>query len=173
MQLVTTPPAAAPATPPAPEVVACDPSAALPAAISAPPKKAPARPAAAQGVLQADGPDQMVKTYRAAMDEGRHTVDPVLTNFKSKFAVDWMPYLNKKWTDAADTAIRAEASMRAERLPLEYVRKEEYRTDIAEIKRLLERIESKVDRKQDRTDSQASVRPVAPGTWRDGRDMTR
>ena len=75
--------------------------------------------------------------------------------------------------DAADTAIRAEASMRAERLPLEYVRKEEYRTDIAEIKRLLERIESKVDRKQDRTDSQASVRPVAPGTWRDGRDMTR
>jgi 2-oxoglutarate dehydrogenase E1 component len=35
----------------------------------------------------------------------RHTVDPVLTNFKSKFAVDWMPFLNKKWTDAADTAL--------------------------------------------------------------------
>jgi 2-oxoglutarate dehydrogenase E1 component len=29
----------------------------------------------------------------------------VLTNFKSKYAVDWSPYLNKKWTDAGDTAI--------------------------------------------------------------------
>ncbi|MES2483071.1 MAG: 2-oxoglutarate dehydrogenase E1 component, partial [Pseudomonadota bacterium] len=59
----------------------------------------------AQGVLPADGPDAMVKTYRAAMDAGKHTVDPVLTNFKSKYAVDWSPYLGKKWTDACDTAI--------------------------------------------------------------------
>ena len=51
--------------------------------------------------------DDMVKEYRAAMDAGRHTVDPVLTNFKSKFAVDWSPYLGKKWTDAGDTAIPA------------------------------------------------------------------
>jgi 2-oxoglutarate dehydrogenase E1 component len=47
----------------------------------------------------------MVKAYRAAMDAGKHTIDPVLTNFKSKYAVDWSPYLGKKWTDAADTAI--------------------------------------------------------------------
>ncbi len=59
----------------------------------------------AQGVLPAEGPDEMVKTYRAAMDEGRHTVDPVLTNFKSKFATDWSPFLGKKWTDSCDTAI--------------------------------------------------------------------
>ncbi len=59
---------------------------------------------AAQG-LGADLGDQMVKTYRAAMDIGRHTVDPVLTNFKSKYAVDWSPFLGKKWTDACDTAI--------------------------------------------------------------------
>ncbi|MCE4536098.1 2-oxoglutarate dehydrogenase E1 component [Pelomonas sp. P7] len=58
-----------------------------------------------QGVLTAEGPDEMVKTYRAAMDEGRHTVDPVLTNFKSKFATDWSPFLGKKWTDNCDTAI--------------------------------------------------------------------
>ncbi|HEV6968082.1 2-oxoglutarate dehydrogenase E1 component [Roseateles sp.] len=58
-----------------------------------------------QGVLTAEGPDEMVKTYRAAMDEGRHTVDPVLTNFKSKFATDWSPFLGKKWTDSCDTAI--------------------------------------------------------------------
>jgi 2-oxoglutarate dehydrogenase E1 component len=49
--------------------------------------------------------DDMVKAYRAAMDAGKHTVDPVLTNFKSKYAVDWSPYLGKKWTDAGDTAI--------------------------------------------------------------------
>jgi 2-oxoglutarate dehydrogenase E1 component len=61
----------------------------------------------AQNVLPADGPDEMVKTYRAAMDEGRHTVDPVLTNFKSKFATDWSPFLGKKWTDSCDTAIPA------------------------------------------------------------------
>ncbi len=70
-----------------------------------------------QGVLPAEGPDAMVKTFRAAMDQGRNTYDPVLTNFKSKYAVDWSPFLNRKWTDSADTA-----------LPL------------AEIKRLAERI---------------------------------
>ena len=59
----------------------------------------------AQGVLPADGPDQMVKDFRAAMDAGKHTNDPVLTNFKSKYAVDWAPFLGKKWTDAADTAL--------------------------------------------------------------------
>ena len=59
----------------------------------------------AQGTLAGDGPDGMVKAYRAAMDEGRHTVDPVLTNFKSKYATDWSPFLGKKWTDSCDTAI--------------------------------------------------------------------
>ncbi len=71
----------------------------------------------AQGVLTSDGPDAMVKAFRAAMDEGKNAYSPVLTNYKSKFAVDWAPFLGKKWTDAADTA-----------LPL------------AEIKRLAERI---------------------------------
>ncbi len=49
--------------------------------------------------------DDMVKAYRAAMDAGKHTIDPVLTNFKSKYSVDWSPFLGKKWTDAGDTAI--------------------------------------------------------------------
>ena len=58
-----------------------------------------------QGVLPAGTGDLMVKEYRAAMDEGKQTSDPVLSNFKGKFAVDWIPFLNKKWTDEADTAI--------------------------------------------------------------------
>ncbi len=71
----------------------------------------------AQGTIAAEVPDQMVKDYRAAMEAGKHTVDPVLTNFKSKYAVDWTPYLNKKWTDAADTALPlAEFRRLAERI---------------------------------------------------------
>jgi 2-oxoglutarate dehydrogenase E1 component len=71
----------------------------------------------AQGVLPANGPDDMVKAFRAAMDAGKHTVDPVLTNFKSKYAVDWAPFLGKKWTDAADTALPlAEVKRLAERI---------------------------------------------------------
>ncbi len=58
----------------------------------------------AQGLGETLG-DDMVKAYRAAMDAGKHTADPVLTNFKSKFAVDWAPFLGKKWTDAGDTAV--------------------------------------------------------------------
>ncbi len=59
---------------------------------------------AVQGLGETLG-DEMVKAYRAALDAGKHTVDPVLTNFKSKYAVDWSPFLGKKWTDAGDTAI--------------------------------------------------------------------
>src|SRR5512140_3614988 len=59
---------------------------------------------ASQGLGETLG-DDMVKAYRAAMDAGKHTTDPVLTNFKSKYAVDWTPFLGRKWTDAADTAI--------------------------------------------------------------------
>ncbi len=49
--------------------------------------------------------DDMVKAYRAAMDAGEHTVDPVLSNFKSKYSVDWSPFVGKKWSDGGDTGI--------------------------------------------------------------------
>jgi len=49
--------------------------------------------------------DDMVKAYRAALDAGQHSVDPLVTNFSSQYTVDWSPYLGKKWTDAGDTAI--------------------------------------------------------------------
>src|SRR4029078_5661116 len=71
----------------------------------------------AQGVLPAEGPDDMMKAFRAAMDAGKHTPYPVLTNYKSKYAVDWTPFLGKKWTDAADTALPlAEIKRLSERL---------------------------------------------------------
>ncbi len=59
---------------------------------------------AAQGLGATLG-DDMAKAYRAALDAGKNTAEPVLTNFKTKFTVDWAPFLGKKWTDAGDTAI--------------------------------------------------------------------
>ncbi len=59
---------------------------------------------ATQGLGETLG-DDMVKAYRSALDAGKHTDDPVLTNFKTKFTVDWSPFMGKKWTDAGDTAI--------------------------------------------------------------------
>src|SRR5207249_11627585 len=71
----------------------------------------------AQGMIAADEPEQMIKHYRDTLDAGKQTVSPVLSNFKSKFAVDWAPYLSSKWTDAADTHVpMAETKRLAERV---------------------------------------------------------
>ncbi len=59
----------------------------------------------AQGVIGAGEAEELIKDYRDTLDAGRQTVSPVLSNFKSKFAVDWAPFLNSKWTDAADTHV--------------------------------------------------------------------
>jgi len=59
----------------------------------------------AQSVVAQDEPEALIKHYRDTLDAGQQTVSPVLSNFKSKFAVDWAPFLNAKWTDAADTNV--------------------------------------------------------------------
>ena len=58
-----------------------------------------------QGVLVDGDGDRMVKEYRKYMEDGRRTIEPVLTDYKSKHASDWAPFLRAKWTDAADTAL--------------------------------------------------------------------
>jgi 2-oxoglutarate dehydrogenase E1 component len=68
-------------------------------------------------VIAPEEPEALIKQYRAMLDAGQQTVSPVLSNFKSKFAVDWAPFLNSKWTDAADTQVPlAELQRLAERL---------------------------------------------------------
>lgn len=70
-----------------------------------------------QGVLPVGGGDEMVKAYRTELEAGKSTSDPVITNFKGKFSVDWSPFLNRKWTDHADTAIpQAEWKRLAEKI---------------------------------------------------------
>ncbi|MBC2770502.1 2-oxoglutarate dehydrogenase E1 component [Pusillimonas minor] len=59
----------------------------------------------AQGVLSEEEVDGLVKEYRQLMEDGQRTVEPVLTDYKNKYATDWTPFLNAKWTDHADTGV--------------------------------------------------------------------
>jgi len=59
----------------------------------------------AQGVLMEGDGDQMVRNYRQHLEDGKRSIEPVLTDYKSTYAIDWSPYLGAKWTDHADTAL--------------------------------------------------------------------
>jgi 2-oxoglutarate dehydrogenase E1 component len=70
-----------------------------------------------QKVIEETEPERLIKAYRETLDAGQQSVSPVLSNFKSKFAVDWAPFLGSKWTDAADTHVPlAELQRLAERV---------------------------------------------------------
>jgi len=58
-----------------------------------------------QGVIAAGEDEQMIRDYRAAMDQGKHLADPVITNFKSAAAVDWSPYVGARYTETCDTRV--------------------------------------------------------------------
>ena len=71
---------------------------------------------ATQGLGETLG-DDMAKAYRTAMDAGKHMEELTISNFKNKYAVDWTPFVNKKYSDAADTTMpMAEWKRLAERL---------------------------------------------------------
>ncbi len=59
----------------------------------------------AQGILSEAETDQLVKDYRQLMEDGQRTIEPVLTDYKNKYATDWSPFLGAKWTDQADTGV--------------------------------------------------------------------
>jgi 2-oxoglutarate dehydrogenase E1 component len=70
-----------------------------------------------QRIIEEAEPENLIKKYRDTLDAGQQSVSPVLSNFKSKFAVDWAPFLGSKWTDAADTNVPlAELQRLSERL---------------------------------------------------------
>ncbi|KAA0888541.1 2-oxoglutarate dehydrogenase E1 component [Pusillimonas sp. ANT_WB101] len=72
-----------------------------------------------QGILAENEPDDMVKAYRQLMEDGQRTIEPVLTDYKNKYATDWTPFLGAKWTDQADTALpAAELTRIGERLTM-------------------------------------------------------
>ena len=72
---------------------------------------------AAQGVIGEGDADQMIKDYRAALDEGRHLIDPVISDYQSKFSIDWTPHINVPYTEKCDTTVSiAEMQRLAKRL---------------------------------------------------------
>lgn len=58
-----------------------------------------------QGTIEAGLPDQMIKDFRTALDEGHLVEDPVLSNYQRQFAVDWAPYTDQEYTDTALTKV--------------------------------------------------------------------
>ncbi len=64
---------------------------------------------AEQGVLAQDEADAMVAAYRRAMDEGHNPLQPVLTDFRQEYAVNWAAY-NKdtQWNTLLVTGVPRE-----------------------------------------------------------------
>ena len=59
----------------------------------------------AEGVCTGEEVDQMIADYRAALDEGELLEHPALPGYKPQFAVDWTPFVNRKYTDKCDTTV--------------------------------------------------------------------
>ena len=61
----------------------------------------------AEGVLPADGPDQMIAQYREHLDKGELLYNPVLAGYKHPNTIDWMPLLAKNYIENCDTRVPA------------------------------------------------------------------
>ncbi len=59
----------------------------------------------AQGVIADGDADRMIKDYRTALDEGRHLIDPVISDYNSKFSIDWTPHIGVPYTEKCDTTV--------------------------------------------------------------------
>ncbi|MBS1145452.1 MAG: sucA [Proteobacteria bacterium] len=61
----------------------------------------------AEGVLPADGPDNMIAEYRAHLDKGELLYNPVLAGYKHPNTIDWTPFLTKNYIENCDTTVPA------------------------------------------------------------------
>ena len=61
-----------------------------------------------QGVLTDAEADEMVTTYRNALDSGFHTNKTIMSKYKPPFEVDWKPYVGTKWNEKDDTRLPLE-----------------------------------------------------------------
>jgi 2-oxoglutarate dehydrogenase E1 component len=64
---------------------------------------------AAQGVIPPADADEMIKTYRDALDAGFHTNKTILSNYKPPFQVNWAPFKNIPWNYKAVTGLPMDA----------------------------------------------------------------
>jgi 2-oxoglutarate dehydrogenase E1 component len=71
----------------------------------------------AEGVLPADGPDQMIAQFRQHLDKGELLYNPVLAGYKHPNTIDWTPFLAKGYIENCDTKVPAKELKRlAQRL---------------------------------------------------------
>ncbi|MGH8665161.1 MAG: 2-oxoglutarate dehydrogenase E1 component, partial [Burkholderiales bacterium] len=58
-----------------------------------------------EGVVGADEPEAMVKTFRDAMDGGHHTNKTILSNYRPPLQINWKRYQGTKWNEHDDTYV--------------------------------------------------------------------
>src|SRR5262245_18865012 len=61
-----------------------------------------------EGVIREEEAEEMVQTYRKALDGGYHTNKTILSNYKPPFEVNWKPYIGTKWNENDDTRLPIE-----------------------------------------------------------------
>lgn len=60
---------------------------------------------AAEGVVHADGPERMIRDYRAHLDRGELLYNPVIAGYKHPLTIDWASFLPKKYIENVDTRV--------------------------------------------------------------------
>ena len=58
-----------------------------------------------EGVVKEGEPEQMMEDYRAALEANQVVSRPMLEGHRTKFQVDWTPYLGGRWRDPVSTHI--------------------------------------------------------------------
>jgi 2-oxoglutarate dehydrogenase E1 component len=59
----------------------------------------------AEGVLTGEDAENLVTSYRTALDEGKSTNAKIQYGIKPKLLIDWAPYMNVQWRRHADTRL--------------------------------------------------------------------
>ncbi|MBK1679521.1 2-oxoglutarate dehydrogenase E1 component [Rhodocyclus tenuis] len=60
---------------------------------------------AAEGVVPDDGPERMIRDYRAHLDRGELLYNPVIAGYKHPLTIDWASFLPKKYIENVDTRV--------------------------------------------------------------------
>ncbi len=72
------------------------------------PRKIYADHLAAEKVIAEADADGMIEIFRAALDDGYHTNQTILSNHKPPFEVNWKPYADTQWNENDDTRLPLE-----------------------------------------------------------------
>ncbi len=72
------------------------------------PRKVYADRLIAENVITAEEGEQMVSTFREALDHGYHTNQTILSNYRPPFETNWKPFKGTKWNENDDTRLPLE-----------------------------------------------------------------